>query len=84
MGWHSDDERELGPQPTIASLSLGAERRFVLRDRRDTARTERIALPHGSLLLMAGDTQARYRHSLPATARPIGPRINLTFRRILR
>ena len=87
MGWHSDDERELGPQPVIASLSLGATRRFVLKARAadadgDVARHV-LDLPHGSLLVMAGDTQRRYRHALPRTARPVGPRINLTFRRIL-
>lgn len=84
MGWHSDNERELGARPLIASLSLGAERRFVFRDRDDPASRHVVVLPHGSLLLMAGQTQARYRHALPATARAVGPRINLTFRRILR
>lgn len=86
MGWHSDDERELGPQPVIASLSLGATRRFLLKARAaDSAgRFARhvIELPHGSLLVMAGDTQQNYRHALPRTARPAGPRINLTFRYI--
>jgi alkylated DNA repair dioxygenase AlkB len=84
MGWHSDNERELGARPLIASLSLGAERRFVFRDRRNPASRHALVLPHGSLLLMAGETQARYRHALPATAHAVGPRINLTFRRILR
>ena len=87
MGWHSDDEPELGPKPVIASLSLGATRRFVLKARQPDAEgvIERhvIELPHGSLLLMRGDCQARYRHALPRTAKPVGPRINLTFRRIL-
>ncbi|MEN5116591.1 alpha-ketoglutarate-dependent dioxygenase AlkB [Luteimonas sp. TWI662] len=88
MGWHSDDEPELGPRPVIASLSLGATRRFLLKAR-DTPPGQppaRLALDlaHGSLLVMRGDTQARYRHALPRTARPVGPRINLTFRRILR
>ncbi|MGO3127408.1 MAG: alpha-ketoglutarate-dependent dioxygenase AlkB family protein [Luteimonas sp.] len=88
MGWHSDDERELGPEPVIASLSLGATRRFVLKAREADAegRFARhvLELAHGSLLVMRGDTQRRYRHALPRTARPVGPRINLTFRRILR
>lgn len=88
MGWHSDDERELGAQPVIASLSLGAERRFVLKARTadSGATAERLALvlPHGSLLVMAGDTQRHYRHALPRTARPTGARINLTFRHIRR
>jgi alkylated DNA repair dioxygenase AlkB len=82
MGWHSDNERELGPQPVIASLSLGACRRFVLRGR-EASSTLAIELPHGSLLVMRGDTQRHYRHALPATAKPVGPRINLTFRRIV-
>jgi len=94
MGWHSDDEPELGPRPLIASLSLGAERRFLLKPRdrrflsRDGGGTQgrrafAVALPPGSLLLMAGDTQRHYLHALPATARPAGPRLNLTFRRVL-
>lgn len=87
MGWHSDDERELGPVPVIASLSLGATRRFVLKARAADADGQfarhMLELPHGSLLVMRGDTQTRFRHALPRTARPVGPRINLTFRRIL-
>ena len=82
MGWHSDDEPELGERPVIASLSLGATRRFLLRHRRDPSRRHALDLPHGSLLLMQGDTQAHWRHALPRTARPVAPRINLTFRRI--
>ncbi|MEO6264190.1 MAG: alpha-ketoglutarate-dependent dioxygenase AlkB [Luteimonas sp.] len=83
MGWHSDNEHELGAQPPIASLSLGAPRRFVLKQRRDSSVKLALDLPHGSLLLMRGDTQAHYRHALPATAKPVGARINLTFRRIV-
>lgn len=87
MGWHSDDERELGPEPVIASLSLGATRRFVLKARMADADGQFarhvLELPHGSLLVMRGDTQTRFRHALPRTARPVGPRVNLTFRRIL-
>ncbi|WP_084062696.1 alpha-ketoglutarate-dependent dioxygenase AlkB family protein [Arenimonas malthae] len=83
MGWHSDDEPELGPRPVIASLSLGGTRRFAFRHRHDPARKHAIDLPHGSLLLMAGDTQAEWKHALPRTARPVPARINLTFRRIL-
>ncbi|MFC5570456.1 alpha-ketoglutarate-dependent dioxygenase AlkB family protein [Lysobacter yangpyeongensis] len=81
MGWHSDDEPELGASPVIASVSLGAARRFVLKHRQ-TQQKLAIALPHGSLLLMAGATQRHYRHALPRTTRPVGPRINLTFRQI--
>jgi alkylated DNA repair dioxygenase AlkB len=82
MGWHSDDEDELGPQPLIASLSFGAVRRFSLRHRRDATRRLDIDLPSGSLLLMAGATQRNYRHGLAKTARPVGARLNLTFRSI--
>jgi len=80
MGWHSDDEPELGPRPVIASVSLGAVRRFALRDRRESHLRQVLELPHGSLLVMSGDTQRLCRHALPRTARLLGPRINLTFR----
>lgn len=81
MGWHSDDEPELGSCPVIASLSLGATRRFVLKHRREPARRV-FELPNGSLLMMRGDTQRDWRHALPRTARAVGSRINLTFRRV--
>jgi alkylated DNA repair dioxygenase AlkB len=83
MGWHSDDEPELGPAPVIASVSLGASRRFVLKHRDDPAQKLALELDHGSLLVMAGATQRHYKHALPRTARPVGERINLTFRHIL-
>ncbi|MDI9238750.1 alpha-ketoglutarate-dependent dioxygenase AlkB [Lysobacter sp. LF1] len=83
MGWHSDDEPELGPEPVIASISLGATRRFALKHRRQPERALALELPHGSLLVMSGATQRNYRHALPRTTRPLGVRINLTFRRIL-
>ena len=82
MGWHSDDEPELGPRPVIASLSLGGTRRFAFKHRRDPAKKFALDLPHGSLLLMSGDTQANWRHALPRTTRTVPPRLNLTFRRI--
>ena len=82
MGWHSDNERELGAHPVIASLSLGAMRRFVFKHRDQPSLKRELLLPHGSLLRMSGATQAHYRHALPATARTVGARINLTFRRI--
>ena len=82
MGWHGDNEPELGARPVIASLSLGATRRFVLKDRGDPDRRLALDLPHGSLLVMSGETQRNYRHALPRTAKPVGARINLTFRRI--
>ncbi|TAL85107.1 MAG: alpha-ketoglutarate-dependent dioxygenase AlkB [Rhodanobacter sp.] len=86
MGWHSDDEPELGAQPVIASLSLGADRYFRLRRRlprgvRATPTdTLRLRLPHGSLLRMAGATQRGYRHDVPKTREAIPARLNLTFR----
>ena len=83
MGWHSDNESALGPHPLIASLSLGATRRFALKHRHDSSRKLELELPHGSLLVMGGDTQRNYKHSLPRTARPLGERINLTFRNIV-
>ena len=82
MGWHSDDERELGAYPMIASVSLGATRRFAFKPRREPGRKLRLELAHGSLLVMRGDTQSNYRHALPRTARAVSDRINLTFRRI--
>ena len=83
MGWHSDDEPELGTQPAIASVSLGAERRFLLREKTKNARSMCLPLANGSLLLMQGDSQKLFQHALPRTAKPIGARINLTFRKIL-
>ena len=67
----------------IASLSLGATRRFVLKHRQQTLRKLVLELPPGSLLVMSGTTQRHYRHALPRTAKPVGERINLTFRRVL-
>ena len=84
MGWHSDDEPELGARPVIASLSLGETRRFLLRARAGDTRTHELQLAHGSLLRMGGDTQRNYRHALPRMARVSAPRLNLTFRHILR
>jgi alkylated DNA repair dioxygenase AlkB len=79
MGWHADDEAALGREPAIASLSLGATRTFELEHRADR---ERVAVPleHGSLLVMAGETQHRWRHRVPKQRRVEGGRINLTFR----
>lgn len=81
MGWHSDAEAELGSQPDIASLSLGAERRFVLRHKETREKAE-ILLEKGSLLLMRGETQRFWQHSLPKTKKVKEARINLTFRNI--
>jgi len=82
VSWHADDEPEFGPQPVIASASLGAPRRFVLRHRQ-TGEQVRVELPHGSLLVMAGDCQHCWQHAIPKTSRAVAPRINLTFRRIV-
>ena len=83
MGLHSDDERELGPTPTIASFSLGATRTFVLTHKnRSDAKSVRIELPTGSLLIMKGRTQQNWKHGIDKQTKPCGPRVNLTFRRI--
>ena len=82
MGWHADDEPELGRNPVIASVSLGAERRFCLRHRRHRDLKVDLPLPHGSLLCMSGATQHHWLHALPKTRRPAGERINLTFRQV--
>jgi len=82
VGWHSDAEPELGRHPVIASVSLGAVRRFVLRHKKRPLKVA-IELGHGSLLIMAGATQHHWRHQLPKTRQPVGPRINLTFRLIV-
>lgn len=82
VAWHSDDEKELGHNPVIGSVSLGAERKFKLRHKGydKNGRQAEIMLAHGSLLLMTGPTQHFWKHEIPRTARPIGQRINLTFR----
>ena len=83
MGWHADDEPELGEAPVIASVSLGAARPMRLRRRRaDGWETAAIELPHGSLLVMSGTTQALWQHSLPRRKRVTEPRVNLTFRAV--
>jgi alkylated DNA repair dioxygenase AlkB len=83
MGWHADNEAELGRDPVIASVSLGATRRFTLRHRRRKALTQSLDLEGGSLLVMEGPTQHHWLHALPKTTRAVGERINLTYRRIL-
>ena len=82
MGYHSDDEPELGPQPWIASLSLGSQRDFVFRRRGSTRQYASIALPHNSLLLMHPAVQQHFEHALPRRKRVSGERINLTFRQV--
>ena len=82
MGWHADDEAALGDQPVIASISLGAERDLLLRRRGERSKSQRIRLNHGSLLIMAGNTQSNWQHALPRRKQVNDARINLTFRYI--
>ena len=85
MGMHSDDEPELGKQPVIASLSLGDERILLLRHRyRNDLNTIKISLPSGSLMIMKGDTQRYWKHGIAKQKHPCGPRLNLTFRNIIK
>jgi alkylated DNA repair dioxygenase AlkB len=79
VSWHADNEPGLGRNPVIASISLGAVRRFQLKHRQSGARVA-LDLAHGSCLVMAGATQHHWVHQLPKTAQPVGPRTNLTFR----
>jgi alkylated DNA repair dioxygenase AlkB len=81
-GWHADNEKELGTNPIIASLSFGSERVFQLKHNTISDAKKSITLEHGSLLLMKGSTQHFWKHQIPKTAKPIGTRINLTFRNI--
>ena len=84
MGWHSDNEKELGVMPIIASISLGGERDFVLKHKKQNVTdTEKIKLANGSLLVMSGTTQQYWKHCLPKTRKPVTERINLTFRKIV-
>ncbi|MGJ4745059.1 alpha-ketoglutarate-dependent dioxygenase AlkB family protein [Leptospira sp. SA-E8] len=82
MAWHSDDEKALGKNTTIASLSFGAERKFYFRHK-STKEQISLILEHGSLLIMKGETQGSWLHSLPKTKSIKQPRINLTFRTML-
>lgn len=79
-GWHTDDEKTLGTNPVIASVTLGQERFFHLKHRTKKELKQKILLEHGSLLLMQGATQHHWLHQIPKTAKPIKERINLTFR----
>ncbi len=83
VAWHADDEPELGIEPVIASVSLGATRRFHMRHRERPDARLNVELVHGSLLVMRGPTQHHYTHQVPKTARLTGPRVNLTFRRVV-
>jgi alkylated DNA repair dioxygenase AlkB len=83
MGWHADAEPELGPNPTIASISLGAPRRFVLRHAREKGRAYEAQLGRGDLLVMGGACQHLFRHAVPKDASARGERINVTLRKVL-
>ncbi|SEW08850.1 alpha-ketoglutarate-dependent dioxygenase AlkB family protein [Chitinophaga arvensicola] len=80
MGWHADDESELGPQPVIASVNFGATRRFQLRYKKDHLQKYELPLQHGSLLMMKGTLQEYWEHQVPKTKKVSDGRINLTFR----
>jgi alkylated DNA repair dioxygenase AlkB len=82
MGWHSDDEKSLGKNNTIASLSLGAERKFSFKHKQSKQIVSPV-LEHGSLLIMKDNTQSNWLHSLPKSKNTMQPRINLTFRTII-
>lgn len=79
-GWHSDNEKELGKNPIIASVSFGASRFFYLKHKSEKHWKQKLELTSGSLLLMKGETQQNYLHQIAKTKKEIGPRINLTFR----
>ena len=79
-GWHADNEKELGENPIIASVSLGAERMFHMKHRTDKFQKIKINLTHGSLLVMSGSTQHYWLHQIPKTKKHVEERINLTFR----
>lgn len=80
MGWHADDERELGKDPVIASLSFGGKRNFQLKHKTIKDAKFQLEPGHGSLLIMAGKTQEFWKHQIPKTQKSVPPRINLTFR----
>ena len=79
-GWHADNEKELGRNPIIASVSFGSERVFQMKHNSIKELKQNIILEHGSLLIMKGTTQHFWKHQIPKTAKPISERINLTFR----
>jgi alkylated DNA repair dioxygenase AlkB len=83
MGWHSDNEKALGPDPLIASLNLGVTRRFDLRHQKNSIDEVKINMAPGSLLFMGSGVQQNYKHQVPVQKRVEGLRINLTFRKVL-
>jgi alkylated DNA repair dioxygenase AlkB len=82
MGFHSDDEKELGREPIIASLSFGSTRTFLFKHKHKSRPLIRLPLEEGTVLLMRGLTQQNWQHAINREARPCGPRVNLTFRQI--
>jgi len=80
MGWHRDNEAELGNNPVIASVSFGATRLFKFRDHHSKKVTIPVELTDGSILVMGGRTQHYWEHAVPKTNKPVGARINITFR----
>jgi alkylated DNA repair dioxygenase AlkB len=82
ISWHSDDERELGPNPTVASVSFGGSRRFMIRERQTKQVVAEVLLEHNSLLVMRGAMMKLYQHQIPKTSAHVAPRVNLTFRTI--
>lgn len=83
VGWHSDDEPELGVHPIIASVSFGSTRQFLFRHKHDLYDKHTLELTSGSLLLMRGTTQEFWKHQVPRSKAACGPRLNLTFRTIV-
>lgn len=83
MAWHSDDEKELGTNTVIASVSFGATRKFAFKHKRSGDKRE-LMLRHGQLIVMRGDTQTYWQHAIMKSARVHTPRISLTFRTILK
>ena len=83
-GWHADNEKEFGVNPVIASISLGASRYFHLKHNSDKSQRLKLELTHGSLLLMECATQHFWKHQIAKTAKKVGPRINLTFRKVFK
>jgi alkylated DNA repair dioxygenase AlkB len=86
VGYHADNEKVFGPYPIIASVSLGAERRFTLQLNDNHSDKVEMVLPHGSLLVMAGETQTRWKHTVPPARKSeghVGTRVNLTFRKLV-
>lgn len=83
MGWHRDNEAVLGRNPSIASITLGVTRVFQIRHYETKKYKIDIPLTHGSLLIMSGESQHHWEHQIPKTQKTLGPRINLTFRKLL-